>query len=58
VVNNYSPEVIGGIFEKCFDEMPFVNWDEIDLTKIEKRNPDYVPYENLSNSEWLLSTVS
>jgi glycosyltransferase involved in cell wall biosynthesis len=55
VVNNYSPEVIGGIFEKCFDEMPFVNWDDIDLTKIEKRNPDYTPDENLSNSDWLLA---
>lgn len=55
VVNNYSPEVIGSFFEKCFDEMPFVDWSDIDLTKIEKRNPDYVPDENLSNSDWLLA---
>tara|TARA_R110002110_G_scaffold186989_1_gene394360 strand:+ start:929 stop:2842 length:1914 start_codon:yes stop_codon:yes gene_type:complete len=55
VVNNYSPSVIGGFFEKCFDEMPFVDWDDIDLTQIQKRNPDFSPDENLSNSEWLLS---
>ncbi len=55
VVDNYSPEVVGGFFEKCFDEMPFVNWENVDLTKTEKRNPDYAPDENLSNSDWLLS---
>ena len=55
IVNNYSPEVIGGLFEKCFEEMPFVNWEDVDLTKVEKRNPDHTPAENLSNSDWLIS---
>lgn len=55
VIDNYSPEVIGKTFEDCFDKMPFVDWDKIDLTKVEKRNPDYQPAENLSNSDWLLS---
>jgi hypothetical protein len=47
--------VIGAFFEKCFDGMPFVNWDDIDLTQIQQRNPDYAPDENLSNSDWLLA---
>ena len=34
--------------------MPLVDWDKVDLTQIVKRNPDYTPPEELSNSEWLL----
>ena len=55
VIDNYSPEVIGKFFEDCFDKMPFVDWSNIDLTKVEKRNPDYEPSEELSNSDWLLA---
>ena len=55
VIKNYSPEIIGKIFEDCFDKMPLVDWDKIDLTKIQKRNPDYVADEKLSNSDWLLA---
>jgi len=55
VVENYSPEVIGKFFEECFDGMPLVDWDKVDLTQIVKRNPDYSPPEELPNSEWLLA---
>ena len=54
-MDNYSPEVIGKFFEECFDEMPLVDWDKIDLTQIVKRNADYSPPEELPNSEWLLA---
>jgi len=53
VIDNYSPEVIGRVFEKCFDEMPVVDWDNINLTQLERRNPDYITKEELENSEWL-----
>jgi len=55
VVDNYSPQVIGKFFEECFDEMPLVDWDKVDLTQTVKRNPDYSPPEELPNSEWLLN---
>ena len=55
VIDNYSPEVIGKFFEDCFDKMPLVDWSNIDLTKVEKRNPDYEPSEELCNSDWLLA---
>jgi glycosyltransferase involved in cell wall biosynthesis len=58
VVDNYSPDVIGTFFEKCFDEMPFVDWSTIDLTKVERRNPDYISKPELSNDKWLLDVYS
>tara|TARA_Y100000361_G_scaffold154296_1_gene179398 strand:+ start:1446 stop:3359 length:1914 start_codon:yes stop_codon:yes gene_type:complete len=54
VINNYSPTVIGQIFEKCFDEMPFIDWSEIDLHQLEKRNPAHLPNDKLDDAAWLL----
>jgi len=54
VIDNYSTETIGSFFEKSFDEMPLIDWDNVDLTKVEKRNPDYISKEGLPNSEWLI----
>ena len=54
VIDNYSTDTVGSFFEKCFDEMPLIDWSTIDLTKVEKRNPDYVSKEDLPNSEWLI----
>jgi len=58
VIDNYSTATVGSFFEKCFDEMPLIDWSTIDLTKIEKRNPEYVSKEELSNSEWLIDIYS
>ena len=56
VIDNYSIEVVGKFFEDLFDELPLVNWDDIDLSPdaLEKRNPDYLPPEESGDSEWLL----
>ena len=56
VIDNYSIEVVGKFFEDLFDELPLVNWDDIDLSPdaLEKRNPDYLPPEEGGDSEWLL----
>lgn len=55
VIDNYSTEVIGKAFENYFDQLNFINWAEVDLTAVEKRDPDYIPDGNLSNSDWLLN---
>ena len=55
VIDNYSTEVVGKIFEDYFDNLPAVDWSNIDLTAVEERDPDYVPDANLSNSDWLLA---
>ena len=56
VLKNYSIEVVGKFFEDLFDELPLIDWSQIDLTPKpqEKRNPDYTPNESLDNSKWLL----
>jgi glycosyltransferase involved in cell wall biosynthesis len=54
VIDNYSPEVVGAIFEKCFDQMPFIDWSGIDLKQLERRNPSHLPNEELKDAEWLL----
>ena len=56
VIDNYSIEVVGKFFEDLFDELPLINWDDIDLSPdaLEKRNPDYIPPEENGDSEWLL----
>ena len=54
VIDNYSPSVVGAIFEKCFDEMPSIDWSEIDLHQLERRNPSHLPNERLKDDEWLL----
>ena len=56
MIDNYSIEVVGKFFEDLFDELPLVNWDDIDLSPdaLEKRNPDYLPPEESGDSEWLL----
>tara|TARA_Y100000310_G_scaffold64151_1_gene59690 strand:- start:2149 stop:4062 length:1914 start_codon:yes stop_codon:yes gene_type:complete len=57
VIDNYSIEVVGKFFEDLFDELPLINWDDIDLSPdtLEKRNPDYTPPEEADDdSEWLL----
>jgi hypothetical protein len=48
--------VVGKFFEDLFDELPLIDWSQIDLTPKpqEKRNPDYTPNESLDNSKWLL----
>ena len=58
VINNYSTEVVGKIFEECFDNLPLIDWSDLDLNKIETRNPEYVPDSSLENSEWLLDLYS
>ena len=56
VIDNYSIEVVGKFFEDLFDELPLVNWDDIDLSPdtLEKRNPDYISSGEVGDSEWLL----
>ena len=54
VINNYSTEVVGKIFEDYFDKMPLVDWDSINLEQLEKRNPAFTPQDDLPNDKWLL----
>lgn len=58
VIDNYSTEVVGAIFEKYFDEMPEVDWSTIDLTQVDRRNPDYISKPELPNDKWLLDLYS
>tara|TARA_Y100000310_G_scaffold150830_1_gene150325 strand:- start:1295 stop:3208 length:1914 start_codon:yes stop_codon:yes gene_type:complete len=56
VINNYSIETVGKFFEDLFDDLPAIDWSDIDLSAeaAEKRDPDYQPDESLDNSTWLL----
>ena len=56
VINNYSIEVVGKFFEELFDQLPLIDWSDIDLTTraAEARDPSYAPDESLNDSEWLL----
>ena len=54
VISNYSTDVVGKMFESCFDELPFIDWSTLDLDAVKTRNPNYIPDSSLSNSEWLL----
>lgn len=53
IMENYSVEVVGRQFEKLFDEMPFINWEEKKIEKFLKRNPSYIPAETNDNVVWL-----
>ncbi len=52
VVDNYSIDVIGKELEEKLDKMELVEWDF--NFKEEKRNPDYIPNEKQSDSDWLI----
>lgn len=52
VISNYSIEVIGKKLESIIDAMPEVDYN-FDYTP-EKRNPNYIPPNIESNSEWLI----
>jgi len=52
VINNYSIEVIGKHLESIIDEMPDIDYN-FDFTP-EKRDPNYIPPQIDSNSEWLI----
>lgn len=51
VIKNYSIESVGKQLESIIDSMPEVDWDY--EFKIEERDPDYVPPEIESDSEWI-----
>ena len=51
VQDNYSIEVIGKKLESILDEMPEINWDF--NFEIEERDPNYIPPEIDSDSEWI-----
>ena len=57
VLNNYSIEVVGKFFEDLFDELPLIDWSQIDLTPKparEKKSGLYSRLKSLDNSKWLL----
>ena len=56
VIDNYSIEIIGKKLESILDEMPDVDYD-FDFS-LEKRNPNYIPPDIKSDSDWLIDLYS
>lgn len=52
IVDNYSIEVIGAKLESIIDNTELIDWD-FDFSE-EKRDPNYIPKEDQSDSEWLI----
>lgn len=53
VLENISPEVIGGKLEEVFDVAPFANWDNFSWEP-EPKNPSHIPPQGLSPEEFIL----
>lgn len=53
VVDNFSTEVVGKIFEDVFDKAPLVDWSEGFSFDFEKRDPFYIPKDSQDDIEWL-----
>lgn len=52
VIDNFSCEVIGGQLEAIIESMPNIDWDFDFSQKL--RNPEYIPTEIKSDSDWLV----
>lgn len=52
ITKNYSIEVVGKQLEDILDNMDIVDWD-FDFSE-QKRDPDYIPKDNQSDSDWLI----
>ena len=52
IIENYSVDVIGKKLEFILDNLPEVNYDF--NFELEKRNPDYIPPNIKSDSDWLI----
>jgi hypothetical protein len=53
IINNYSVEVVGKLFEDLFDSLPYIDY-EFKNKKIEC-NAFFEPNENLSDKDWIES---
>jgi len=52
VLDNYTPEIIGGKLEEIIDSLPEIDWD-FDFS-FKPRNPQYSPPEIEGDSEWII----